>query len=282
MKNGTQLEKQPAWLTQTGRGQQPWYLRNSRTLADFMFLGFSLWRRDNGSDGFPLAAHHVQYGRWTWDDNGTILIDDKPVQDTEVILFESMVPGLLNTGTRTLRQALEFEHTIAERARVSVPLTKLVNKGDTEPDDQEKLDLLNGYKKARECRDGSTVAYVPSGFDLVTEGEPAGQWLLDARNAVAADIAKHTGIPASRLGSTSAIDSLTYVTEMGQFTDLMTSTAHLYLDPIEARLSLGDVTPNGQTVEFNRTPLDEALQPEPNAPAPAPSREGKIGVKFAK
>ncbi|NNC10346.1 hypothetical protein HII28_00405 [Planctomonas sp. JC2975] len=281
-KNGADLGKQPTWLTQTGKNVQPWYLRNSRTIADFMFLGFSLWKRVNGADGFPLTAHHIPYGKWTWDDRGAILIDEQPVQDTDVILFESMVPGLLNTGTRTLRQALEFEHTIAERARVSVPLTKLVNKGDTEPDDTEKLDLLTGYKKARESRDGSTVAYVPNGFDLVTEGEPAGQWLLDARNAVAADIAKHTGIPASRLGSTSAIDSLTYTTELGAFTDLMTQTAHFYLDPIEARLSLGDVTPNGQTVEFDTTPLDKALQPAPNQPQPDAQRDGKDGVKYAK
>ncbi|QDZ14241.1 hypothetical protein [Humibacter ginsenosidimutans] len=277
-RNGTTAVKQPTWLTQTGKGQQPWYLRNSRTLADFMFLGFSLWQCTRGADTFPLNAWHVPYGKWTWDDDGTILIDEQPVPAETVILFESMLPGLLNTGTRTLRQALEFEHTVAERARVSVPLTKLVNKGDTEPDQREMTTLLTGYKQARQSRDGSTVAYVPSGFDLVTEGEPAGQWLLDARNAVAADVAKHIGVPASRLGSTSAIDSLTYSTELGQFTDLLTQTAHYYLDPIEARLSMGDVTPNGQTVEFDKTPLDKAL--DPTVPLAPPTKEGPADAEL--
>jgi hypothetical protein len=94
MKSGTTVAKQPSWLTQTGKGQQPWYLRNSRTLADFMFLGFSLWQCTRGADTFPLNAWHVPYGKWTWDDTGAILIDDRPVDDTEVILFESMLPGL--------------------------------------------------------------------------------------------------------------------------------------------------------------------------------------------
>lgn len=270
-KAGTALTQQPGWLTQTGRDQQPWYLRNARTLADFMFLGFSLWRCTRGSDTYPLEAWHIPYGKWTWDDNGVILIDEQPVDQSTVILFESMLPGLLNTATRTLRQALEFEHTIVERARVSTPLTVLSRTDDVDVDQQEVIDLLTGYKAAREARDGSTVAFVPSGYALSIEEEPAGAWLLEARNAVAADIAKHTGIPASRLGSTSAIDSLTYSTELGQFTDLMTQTAHLYLDPIEARLSLGDVTPAGQTIEFNKTPLDHAL--DPTVPLGAPTKE---------
>ncbi|WP_022899125.1 phage portal protein [Humibacter albus] len=279
-KRGTPLPSQPTWLTQTGRGQQPWYLRNARTYADFMFLGFSLWQCERGADTYPTEAWHVPYGRWTWDDNGTILIDEQPVDADSVILFESMLPGLLNTATRTLHQALEFERTIAERARVSTPLTILRRTDDVDIDPTEVKTLLDGYKKAREARDGSTVAFVPSGYELTIEAEPAGAWLLEARNAVAADVAKHTGIPASRLGSTTAIDSLTYTTQLGEFTDLLTQTAHLYLDPIEARLSLGDVTPGGQTVEFNKTPLDAALLPVANQPQPdAAAHEGKLDVQ---
>lgn len=282
-KAGSPLKGQPGWLTNTGKPSQSPYLRQSRTLHDFMFIGFSLWQCTRGADGYPLGAWHVPWGRWSFDDNGVILIDSQPVDQNNVILFESTLPGLLNVGTRTMRQALDFEHTIAERARVSVPLTTLTNTGGVEPDDIERKQLLDQYKQARASRDGSTVAYVPSGFELNQEPETAGAWLLEARNAVAADIAKHVGIPASRLGSTTAIDSLTYTTELGQMTDLMVQTAHLYLDPIEARLSMGDVTPNGQTVEFDKTPLDKALEPTapaaPQAPLKAPTQEGKVGVK---
>lgn len=276
---------QPGWLTETGRNQQPWYLRNVRTYADFMFLGFSLWMCKRGADGYPTNAWHVPYGKWGFDDTGTIMIEGESVDQNNVIFFESALPGLLNVGTRTLRQALSFEHTIAERARVSIPLATLTQTDDSPLDKSEIKEVVDGYRKAREARDGSAIAFVPSGFALAFEKEDAGTWLLEARNAVGADIAKLTGIPASRLGSTSSIDSLTYTTELGQMTDLMALTAHQYLDPIEARLSMGDVTPNGQTVTFDRTPLDKALMPEIGMAAPTPlaqpKKEGTDNVRQA-
>lgn len=258
-RTGSPLPSQPRWLTNTGKPDQPAYLRNSRTIVDFLFLGFSLWGRANGADGFPTSAWHVPFGRWTFDDNGVILIDEEPVDETEVIFIESMVPGLLNVAARTLRTAVEIEKTISERAKVSVPTTLVKNTTDTELTQVEITDLLTQYQTARASRDGSTAAYVPSGIDLEILTDPKEQWLLEARNAVVTDVAKHTGIPSSQLEGTSSIDSLTYATEQGQNARLLQQTARLYLDPIEARLSMADVTPNGQTVRFETQQLDQML-----------------------
>jgi hypothetical protein len=258
-RNGAPLASQPRWLTNTGKADQPTYLRNARTIVDFLFLGFSLWGRANGSDGFPTAAWHVPFGRWTFDDNDVILIDNEPVDETEIIFFESMVPGLLNVASRTIRTAVEIEKTISERAKVSVPTT-LVKNTTTDELTQEEVDrLLEQYRKARASSDGSTVAYVPSGIDVEILADPQEQWLLEARNAVVTDVAKHTGIPSSQLEGTSSIDSLTYATEQGQNARLLQQTARLYLDPIEARLSMSDLTPNGQSVRFETQQLDQML-----------------------
>lgn len=260
-RGGAQLsaQQQPRWLTQTDKGAQPHYLRDARTIVDFLFLGFSLWRCTRGADGFPSAAWHVPFGKWEFDDAGTILIDGSPVDETTVIFFESMVPGLLNTATRTLRTAIEIERTVHERAKVAVPTTLLKNTTTNELEDDEVATLLEQYRKLRASRDGSTVGYVPVGLDLLVLEEPVSNWLLEARNAVVTDVAKHTGIPSAQLEGTSSIDSLTYATVTGQLALLVKQTARLYLDPIEARLSMSDVTPNGQTVAFDKSPLDEML-----------------------
>lgn len=251
---------QPRWLTMTDKGAQPAYLRNARTIIDFLYIGFSLWQCTRGTGGMPTAAWHVPFGRWEFDDQGTILIDGEVVDADEVIFFESLVPGLLNVATRTLRTAVEIEKTIAERARVSVPTTLLKNTTDTELEDDEVSELLAQYRTLRASRDGSTVGYVPSGLDLSILEDPASAWLLEARNAVVTDVAKHTGIPSAQLEGTSSIDSLTYATVAGQLALLLKQTSKLYLDPIEARLSMSDVTPNGQVVRFDKSPLDEMLE----------------------
>jgi hypothetical protein len=265
---------QPRWLTNTDRNTQSAYLRLTRTLADFMFLGFSLWRCNPGSDGFPLGAWHVPFGKWEFDDRDTILIDGEPVDEAEIIFFESMVPGVLNISTRTLHAAIEIERTIAERARVSVPLTTLENTGSDDLSPEEVTDLLEQYKAARASRDGSTVSYIPSGLKLGVLEDPESAWLLEARNAIVSDVAKFTGIPSTQLEGTSSVDSLTYNSALAQLAALTTQTAALYLDPIEARLSMGDVTPNGQTVKFDRSPLTamvaaSATKTQTNAGAPA-------------
>lgn len=266
-RGGKNLDTQPRWLTNTDKGAQPAYLRNARTIVDFMFNGCSLWGRVNGADGSPLGAYHIPHWAWSLDENRTILVNETPVDESSIIFFESMVPGLLNVASRTLRTAVEIERTVHERAKVAVPTTLLKNTTDTQLDPDEVTELLAQYRKLRASRDGATVGYVDAGLDLVVLEEPVGNWLLEARNAVVSDVAKHTGIPSTQLEGTSSIDSLTYATEKGQLANLLQQTARLYLDPIEARLSMSDVTPNGQLVRFETQPLDQMLADASAAPA---------------
>ena len=105
------------------------------------------------------------------------------------------------------------------------------------------------------------MTYVPGGFDLVNLTDNPNNWLLEARAAVVADLAKTTGIPSGLLEGGN-FSSLTYTTELGQLARFTDFNVKNFTDPITARLSLGDVTPRGTTVQFDLTPL-QSEAPEP-------------------
>lgn len=272
---------QPRWLTNTGKGEQPAYLRNSKTFEDFMFMGFSCWGLRRGSDGYPLAAWHMPWGTWEFDDNGVILVNGDSVDPKSVMLIESPMPGLLNIANRTLRGMLDLEETIKERARYAVPMMTLQNTGDTDPDDQEVRDLLAGFRTLRQSRDGAAAGFVPTGLKLEILSEPDSAWLLPARNAYVADIARFTGIPTMQLEGVAGVNastSLTYRTETSNTATLVEETSKIYLQPVEARVSMGDVTPNGTIVRFDTTPLLGMVDATRGIPTKTPSGAPPAGA----
>lgn len=271
--DGDPLPNQPRWLTNTGKGEQPAYLRNTKTLDDFMFMGFALWQHRLGADGFPLASWHVPWGKWEFDDKGVILIDGNEVDPASVMLIESPLPGLLNVANRTLRGALDLEETIKERARNAVPMMLLKNTGDTDLLEDEVTDLLTGFRTLRQSHDGAAAGYVPANLALEILSEPDSAWLLPARNAYVADVARFTGIPTMQLEGVAGVNastSLTYRTETSNTATLVEETSKLYLQPIEARASMGDVTPNGTVVKFDASPLTGMVNATRGVPSKPP------------
>ncbi|AZS39986.1 MULTISPECIES: phage portal protein [Microbacterium] len=289
-RDGTLAAKQPTWLDRTSDVFQSAYLRNCRILSDLYYVGYSLVEVvERGADSYPLDLLHVPIGGadgWRTEVQGTkrvVLIRGKVAPEGTYAFIQSAHPGLINAGWRTIAHALDLEDTIKARSENPSPLIKLQETDQAANLTDDEIDeYLDTYAAARRAKGGANV-YVPFGTDLVPLDLPDGsnQFLLDARNAVISDIAKLTGIPSGLLEGTSSIDSMTYTTERGQRSRFVDFSLRGWLDPIQSRLSLGDITPNGISIKFDltelldapsRTGLDAPETNDPNA-LPAPRTE---------
>jgi hypothetical protein len=261
----TLLPTQPSWVARCDRDpQQNPLLRMGRTAKDVYYSGQSLWTIDaKDSKGFPLSMTHLPFERWNYDDFGGVEVDSEPRLLGTYVIFEGMFEGILIVGGRTLRIARDIERTLRARARVATATQALKNldaTGSSEPTDDELQTMLQGYSDARRSQTGAVV-YVPGGFDLVNLEDSPNNWLLEARAAVVADLAKTTGIPSGLIEG-AQFGSLNYSTELGQLSRFTDFNIKNYTEPITARLSMGDVTPRGTTVEFDLSVL-QGEAPEP-------------------
>lgn len=269
------LPTQPAWVTRIDRGAQNPFLRLARTAKDLYYEGTSLWTIDaKDGKGYPLSLSHLPFERWEYDEHGVVLIDETPTQFADVVIFEAAFEGLLLVGGRTLREARDIQRTIRSRARTQVATQILKNMGtDAEPTETELQDMLKTYTDARHSLDGA-VGYVPLGYDLVTVTDSPNNWLLEAREAVIADLAKIVGIPSGLIEG-AQFGSLNYTTELGQLSRFTDFNIKNFTEPINARLSMGDVTPRGTAVRLDIS----ALQQE--APAPLTNKGTPVAPSSA-
>ena len=76
---------------------------------------------------------------------------------------------------------------------------------------------------------------------------------LGARNASALDVARLANMPAMMLDATAQGASLEYQTMTGRNQQWLDYGLALYMDHVEARLSMDDVVPAGQRVTFDTT-----------------------------
>ena len=274
---GKKLPVQPAWTARSDSSSQSPYIRQVRTVLDILFNGQSLWSIDaKGVDGYPLSMSNVWHQHWNYDpQSGIVYVNGQPSDPASFVLMQGAFPGLLNVGGRTLRAARDIERTVRARARISMPVQVLQNMdtaGQSEPTKEELEAMLAAYAENRRNRDGA-VAYVPGQYKLKVLEESDSNWLLEARNAVIGDIAKLTGIPAGLLEGENS--SMNYTTELGQLARAIDVNLKNFIDPITARLSMGDVTPRGTSVQFDLSELQtEEPAPltdkgQPVAPDPA-------------
>ncbi|HXJ63564.1 MAG TPA: hypothetical protein VNN79_07400, partial [Actinomycetota bacterium] len=83
----------------------------------------------------------------------------------------------------------------------------------------------------------------------------SGELLVAGRNAAALDIARHASIPAAMLDATTAGASLEYSTLQGRNQQWIDYGLVIYMDPVEARLGMDDVSPQGQRIAFDTADL---------------------------
>jgi hypothetical protein len=172
-----------------------------------------------------------------------------------LIVFNGMDEGVLVRAGRTIKTAMELEQAAYRMASEPVPQMVLNNEG-MNLDSNQISNLLASFKQAR--RDRST-AYTEGPIKLTTLGFDSAQMqLTEGRAHSNGEIARLMGIPAIYVGAET--NSMTYSNVTSERRSLVDFSLRPYLDIIESRLSMDDVTPRGQQVRFD---MDDFLRGNP-------------------
>lgn len=272
--SGRRAANAPAWVAQPDPNLTLCHVL-TWTIDDLIFNGVSWWRvLERYADGYPLSFERVERERVTveYDERtraGRVIIDGRHVPDADVVRFDGPDEGLLRYGGRALRTAIQLEEATKRLAKLDVPLGYLTpedgaaeldttpgSAGLTNPDGTADLEtsevdlLLDDWENARATRNTAflnrAVKYVTTQFDA------AKIQLTEQRQAQAVEIARLLNLDPRYVAAPTG-DSLTYATSEGNRRELLDVSLAPYLNPIEQRLSMPDVTKRGQAVRLSRS-----------------------------
>lgn len=164
-----------------------------------------------------------------------------------LITIQSPIEGILYTGARTLRAAVDLENAARVAAATPVPSGILKNNGADLPP-AEVSGLLAAWKKSRNERSTayltSTLEYQPTSFS------PKDMAYNEALQYMATQIARLCNVPAYYL-SADQNNSMTYSNVQDERRQFVSLSLQPYITCIEERLSMDDITPNTQKISFD-------------------------------
>jgi hypothetical protein len=218
--------------------------------------------------GWPSFVKRIHPGRVAVDDErDRVYVDGKEVDQADLIRFDSPTDGLLKAGARAIRTCLALDAYAANAAQGIPPIDFFTPADDLDPfeggteddeDDDEIEEFLDRWQTMRRRR---VTGYVPYGLKYNVGGfDPKALQMAEQRQHAVLEIARVAGIDPEELGV--SMTSRTYANQFDRrkaFTDF---TLGQYRNAVEDRLSMGDVTPQGNYVKFN---LDAFLRSDPAA-----------------
>ena len=253
----------PIWLEQPDRNQ-PRQVTMAYTADSLFFYGVAYWEvteQYNDGTGRPSRFAFVANDRVTprYNLHNTLVIGytvDGQVRPMDgvgsLITFQALSDGILNTGGRTIRAALDAQYAASVAAKTPIQSGYIKNTGADLPEDQI-VGLLSKWKSARLQ---NNVGYLNSALDFKTTSfSPKEMGYNEMLQFLATEIARLTNIPAYML-SADMNNSLTYanvIDERRQFVDM---SLRPYIEAIEGRLSMNDIT-NSQN--YVRAGLDDGF-----------------------
>lgn len=179
------------------------------------------------------------------------MVDGKYVDAANLVVFPGCTEGLLARAGRTIRAAAALEAAALDFALNPVPQMLLTSNGTSLPADRVakiKQALLNRVKKA--------AVFLNADVKLETLGyDPKSLQMNEARNYVALELARATGIPAYFVDAQQS--TFTYSNALDKRRDLIDFAFRNYLSVIEQRMSFADFVPAGTVVRFD---LDDFLR----------------------
>ncbi len=248
-----------AWMYRTNSQVAP-QVRMAWTLDDLIFYGNSLWAVQRGTRDNILDAVRVPREYWQVDpDSLGILVNGKTVTAEEVLYFEGPQDGLLDIASDDIKAARAMSRAWASRVDAPVPLIELhITDVNAQLTDDEQDALVDSWEEAR--RLGGT-ALTPAEIETKVHGNTPTDLFVNGRNASRLDFANYLGVPAALLEGSTSTASLTYSTKEGSRNELVDLSLAFWATPIEARLSMDDVTPAGTRIAFDLTYLSTPTQP---------------------
>jgi HK97 family phage portal protein len=266
---GEELGK-PVWMDQPAVNQ-PRAVTIAYTVDSLLFYGWALWKITSryAEDGRPASFEWVPNTRVTPQYEGFnnyyisgYEIDGVFHSNDDVVTFQSLNDGILTTGARVLRGALDLEIASTIAASTPMPSGYIKNTG-ADLDPKEVQGLLAAWKAARQNRSTayltSTLEYAPTSFS------PKDMLYNEAKQDYATQIARLCNVDAFYL-SADANNSMTYSNLLDSRKQFVSLTLQPFITAIEDRLSMNDVTANGNEVRFDldksflrANPMDDLL-----------------------
>jgi HK97 family phage portal protein len=253
---GEQLQS-PLWLDQPDM-RQPRAVTLAYTVDSLIFYGVAYWRVTSlyADDGRPSGFE------WVANTRVTVTTDAKgyEVQYYSVdgvrlpmsgigslVTFQSLLPGVLETGARTIQAALDIQKASAVSAATPMPTGIIRNQGADLPEAQVQ-GLLAAFKSARQNR---STAYLTSTLDYQTVGfSPKEMTYNESSQYLSTEIARLMNVPAFMVSS-DMNNSMTYQNVLDSRKEYVAYSLQPYICAVEERLSLDDITAHGNIVKFN-------------------------------
>ena len=263
---------EPGWLLTKPDPSTTWPATLGGTVDDLLFYGRAYWRvLERDAEGYPTRCRWTPYGDvspqttstgGTWAElTGYDVAGVEGVLGVgDLIRFDSSLPPILATGSRTLASALELEAAARRLSSVELPAGVLKNEG-TELGDEEAAELIAAFQASR--RDNG-IAFL-QGISYSREAiSPADLQLVEARANVATDVSRLFNVPVAMIGASPSggASALLYSNLSQQLAILVSGAVAPHLRTVEDTLS--DSIPRGQAVAFD---VQTFLRSDPAAAA---------------
>lgn len=253
---GQQLQS-PLWLEQPDI-RQPRAVTLAYTIDSLIFYGVAYWRVTSlyADDGRPSGFEWVANTRVTVTTDAMgyevayYSVDGKQVPMSGIgslVTFQSLLPGVLETGARTIQAALDVQKAAAVAAATPMPTGIIRNQGADLPEAQVQ-GLLAAFKSARQNR---STAYLTSTLDYQTVGfSPKEMTYNESSQYLSTEISRLMNIPAFMV-SADMNNSMTYQNVLDSRKEYVAYSLQPFICAVEERLSMDDITAHGNIVKFN-------------------------------
>lgn len=247
--------ERPRWLDRTDGPMSP-YHRMLSTVDDLLFYGWSAWAVERDAMGQVIAADHIPFHEWEITAEGAIKWNDAAagvwieVDPSTVILIPGSHAGILAEAPVALKHARDLLTAATTAASTPSAYVELHQTNDVPMTDAEIDKLIDRWTAARRGDNGG-VAFTSAGIETKEMGAYNEHLLVEGRNAAAVDVARALGVPSSVLDATTPTASLNYETREGRASELVDYCLAAYMAPIAARLGMDDMSPRGNSVEFD-------------------------------
>jgi HK97 family phage portal protein len=222
-----------------------------------LMYGVAYWRVTSlyEDDGRPSGFEWVANTRVTvttdnyGDEVDYYSINGIRVPDSGVgslVTFQSLLPGVLETGGRTIQAALDIQKAASVAAATPMATGFIKNSGADLPEAQIQ-GLLASWKAARASR---STAYLTSTLDYQTVGySPKEMMYNEASQYLATEISRLMNVPAFYI-SADMNNSMTYQNIIDGRKEFVAYSLQPFISAIENRLSMDDITRRGNQVRF--------------------------------
>lgn len=217
--------------------------------ADALFFHPCTWWIIQSRDyyGWPLKVKLLDQTAAELDTDGVLVRAwGEPVNSADVIQFNSIDSGLLTDARDIIQRGIIITHAASLAEDNPVPALDIHNEGDR-LQAEEIEELLGSWQIARRTRG---VGYSDKMIKVNPLGAPTEQLLIEGRKAIDLELVRACGIPAWAADVPVETSALNYSNRASRNWELIDLALAPYMNAIESRMSMPDVSPAGWSIAF--------------------------------